>query len=292
MSIKVTSLLGNSQKLDGGAMFGNAPKPLWSQWVNTDEANRIQLNCRCLLIEEDEKKILCETGIGAFLEPKLATRYGVQTPDQHQLLVNLEKRGLTDKDIDYIILSHLHFDHAGGLLSIYEDGKQPYLMFPNAKIIVSKQAWERAKTPHFRDRASFIPGLCDLLEASNRLIVLEDLKSDLPQELQKNISFFLSHGHTPGQLHTIYSGTQDPIVFCGDLIPGQAWVHIPITMGYDRYAEQVIDEKQSFYETAVSNGYFLFYTHDEQFAASQVRRDDSTGKVTPINSLKELRDWT
>ncbi|MCJ8278088.1 MAG: MBL fold metallo-hydrolase, partial [Bdellovibrionales bacterium] len=108
--VKITSILGNGQWLDGGSMFGNAPRAVWEKWTSVDDLGRIPLACRCLLIETDQYKILCETGIGAFFEPKLAERFGVESPDQHQLLNNLKTLGIEQEDIDFVILSHLHFD--------------------------------------------------------------------------------------------------------------------------------------------------------------------------------------
>ena len=116
--MKLTSLLGNSQKLDGGAMFGNAPKAMWSQWYPCDEENRIHLQCRCLLVQEEDRNILFETGVGAFFDPKMKDRFGVQETE-HCLIQSLQAQGLSVDDIDIIVLSHLHFDHAGGLLPAY-----------------------------------------------------------------------------------------------------------------------------------------------------------------------------
>ena len=109
---KLTSLLGNSQKLDGGAMFGNAPKALWTRWIPCDSLNRIPLACRCLLVEEQDRWILMETGIGSFFEPKLKDRFGVVESD-HVLLNSLKAHGLGHEDIDVVVLSHMHFDHSG-----------------------------------------------------------------------------------------------------------------------------------------------------------------------------------
>ena len=160
------SLIGNSQRLDGGAMFGNAPKALWSRWITPDAENRIPLACRCLLVKDLEgRNVLFETGIGAFFEPALRERYGV-VEDRHVLLDSLAEAGLTHEDIDVVVLSHLHFDHAGGLLAAWEAGQAPRLLFPKATYLVGAEHWRRAMQPHPRDRASFVPELQSLLEAS------------------------------------------------------------------------------------------------------------------------------
>lgn len=284
--IRVSSVLGNSQLLDGGAMFGNAPRPLWERWAKPDALGRIPLACRCMLLEFGRVKILCETGIGAYMEPALAERFGLVESD-HRLLANLKALGVAPEDIDYVILSHLHFDHAGGLLPAYEEMKQGRneLVFPKAKIVVGREAWDRALKPHPRDRASFIPALNDLIMKSGRLVIVEgDSLPDFPKE---QLFFRFSHGHTPGHMHTVVRGAQETMIFAGDLIPGKAWVHLPITMGYDRFAEQVIDEKAELYRLAVPEHWNIFYTHDCEVAASQVMRDPKD-KYVPIKEQPQL----
>ena len=167
--MKLWSILGNSQKLDGGAMFGNAPRAMWERWSVVDAQNRIDLACRALLASPlDGKTVLFETGIGAFFDPKLRARYGVQE-SSHVLLESLADAGFQHTDIDVVVLSHLHFDHAGGLLAPWAEGKPLELLFPNATFVVGAEHWQRALKPHPRDRASFIPELQPLLEASGRL---------------------------------------------------------------------------------------------------------------------------
>jgi glyoxylase-like metal-dependent hydrolase (beta-lactamase superfamily II) len=279
----ITSIEGNRQLLDGGAMFGNAPRPVWEKWIAPDQIGRIPLACRGLLIEFDGRKLLCETGIGAFFDPKLASRYGVQTPERHRLLENLRAAGHTPESIDYVILSHLHFDHAGGLLPTFHEMQNGHhgLVFPNAHFIVGEEAWERALHPHPRDRASFIPGLTDKLQATGRLIVHP--RDPLPAALAAHLEFLTTSGHTPGQMHTLFKGARQKVFFCGDLIPGRAWVHLPITMGYDRFPEQVIDEKEAVYRRAVGEDWLLFYTHDPEVSGSHVSRNEN-GKFEPTQS--------
>src|SRR5690606_3614632 len=224
------SVEGNRQRLDGGAMFGNVPRALWAQWCPPDDRNRIELACRALLVQDDAgRRLLFETGIGAFFAPRLKERYGV-IEAEHVLLRSLAARGVAPEDVNAIVLSHLHFDHAGGLLRPYAEGAPLELAFPNARVIVGRRAWERACEPHPRDRASFIPGLTELLERSGRLELVSGERSEW---LGSHVRFHTSDGHTPGLLLAEIGG----IVFCSDLIPGRPWVHLPVTMGYDRYPE-------------------------------------------------------
>ncbi|HEX6997790.1 MAG TPA: MBL fold metallo-hydrolase [Gammaproteobacteria bacterium] len=284
--MRLWSVEGNRQRLDGGAMFGNAPRALWSQWLAPDEANRIELACRALLVDDlDGRRVLFETGIGAFFEPKLRDRYGVHE-DRHVLLDSLAARGLSHEDIDVVVLSHLHFDHAGGLLAPYRDNAPPELLFPNARFVVGRRAWERALAPHPRDRASFIPGLTELLAASGRLELVDGERS---AAVGDGVRFTSSDGHTPGLLLAEVGG-DGGVVFCSDLIPGRAWVHLPVTMGYDRYPERLIDEKRQFLEDKLARGVRLFFTHDPDCAMALPMRDERGrfGVTDPVATVDGL----
>jgi glyoxylase-like metal-dependent hydrolase (beta-lactamase superfamily II) len=265
--MELFSILGNSQQLDGGAMFGNAPKALWSRWIAPDAENRIPLACRCLLVKDlDGRNVLFETGIGAFFEPALRERYGV-VESRHVLLDSLAAAGLTHEQVDVVVLSHLHFDHAGGLLAAWEEGQPPRLLFPNARFVLGADHWRRATHPHPRDRASFVPELQPLLEASGRLELVE---GEYSLTLGESVRFSFSDGHTPGLMLAEVAG----VVFCADLIPGRFWVHLPITMGYDRWPEKLIDEKHAFLEDKLTRDVRLFFTHDHDCALARVTRDE------------------
>lgn len=277
------SILGNSQRLDGGAMFGNAPRAVWQRWIEPDEANRIPLACRAALVEEDSgRRILFETGIGAFFPPKLRERYGV-VEEEHVLLQNLSKAGFSPDDIDVIVLSHLHFDHAGGLLARHEADAPLRLAFPKARFVVGREAWERAQKPHARDRASFIPELPALLESSTRLEIVDGSRSTT---LGDEYLIHFSNGHTPGLLLTEIPSASGPILFASDLIPGGAWVHLPITMGYDRYPELLIDEKTRILSDLRERNGRLFFTHDPKVALARVAQSQD-GRFTSTEALPE-----
>jgi glyoxylase-like metal-dependent hydrolase (beta-lactamase superfamily II) len=282
--MELFSVEGNSQRLDGGSMFGNCPRALWERWAPPDDRHRISLACRSLMIRESGRVVLLETGIGAFFEPKLQERFGVME-SKHVLLESLDALDVGAADVDVIVLSHLHFDHAGGLLAAWSPDHPIRLAFPNARILIGADAWARAKQPHARDRASFIPGLCERLEESGRLEIVKGTHSDT---LGPGYRFSYSEGHTPGLMLTRVKTPRGPITFMGDLVPGVPWVHLPITMGYDRFPERLIEEKEAMLEGIVADEGWAFFTHDPDVAASRVERDER-GRYRSVEPVSALR---
>ncbi|MBL8605335.1 MAG: MBL fold metallo-hydrolase [Myxococcales bacterium] len=288
MERRLWSVEGNTQRLDGGAMFGNVPRTLWSEWAEPDARHRISLACRALLIEESGgRRILAETGIGAFFAPAMRDRFGV-VEARHVLLDNLERLGFSHESIDVVVLSHLHFDHAGGLLTPYEEGVAPGLLFPRAEFVVGREAWARAQHPHPRDRASYIAALAPLLEASGRLRLFDGTRSDV---LGPAYTLHRSDGHTPGLSLLEVPMPGGPVVFAADLIPGRPWVHLPVTMGYDRAPELLIDEKTALLNDLLARNGRLFFTHDPAVAMGAVHRD-AKGRFGCDKTYPTLEAWS
>lgn len=270
-------------------MFGNAPRLMWEKWCVPDDRGRIELACRAMLVDEGDRRVLLETGIGAFFEPALRQRYGV-IEEEHVLLASLAELGFTDADIDVVVLSHLHFDHAGGLLGRYEPGEPNRLLFPRAQYLVGKRAWERAVHPHPRDHASFIPQLPALLEQSGRLRLIDD--DDAAKALLGDrYSTCETSGHTPGMLHTTVRGSKQSIFFCADLVPGLPWVRSSITMGYDRYPEKLIDEKIEIFRKLHEQGTWLFFTHDADVCAARLALHEGRYIAVDKRPARDKASW-
>lgn len=285
--MKLSSLEGNRQWLDGGAMFGHAPKAMWSRWVDVNEDNCIPLACRTMMLEKESQTILFELGVGDYMEPKLASRYGIENSGA-VLIENLKKAGKSETDVDVIVLSHLHFDHAGGLVPSWPATKSDdwTMRFPNAKIVVSQEQYKRSLRPHLRDRASYIPLLSEKLESSGRLVLVgENGRSGLG--IDSFIQFHFTNGHTPGLMHSLVSFKKEKIFFCSDIVPGKNWLNLPIVTAYDRNAELSVNEKKEILERAENEGWVLYYTHDPDIIASRVGLNQK-GKYEAKDEFKDF----
>lgn len=266
-------------------MFGNAAKALWQKWVTADENGMIDIASNCLLVKTGNHNVLFETGCGAYLSPDMKRRFAVKE-ESHILMRSLAEQGLSDADISHVVLSHLHFDHAGGLLSAWEPNRKPCLLFPNAIFVVSEENFKRSKSPHYRDRASFIPGLAEKLQATGRLMLKQGGDRLIVDDL--TIEFFPSQGHTPGMLVSRIQAPNGTVMYTADLIPGLPWINLPITMGYDRFAERLVDEKKEMLDRAVAEDALLVFPHDPSHVAARVAMDHVKKRVMPSQLFDTL----
>ncbi|TAL70754.1 MAG: MBL fold metallo-hydrolase [Bacteroidetes bacterium] len=249
--------------LDGGAMFGVVPKTLWSKaYHQGDEFNRIPLSARPLLIRFDERTILIDTGNGTKFNDKFAQIYNIDR-DNSSIEKALERFDITYNDITDVILTHLHFDHAGGATTFRNGKLVP--TFPNARYYVQKSHLKWAIHPSDKDKASFIRDDYEPLYAEGMLETLEDTG-----ELYPGISLHTVFGHTNSmQLVKISDGRQS-LLYCADLSPTHAHINIPFVMGYDNNPLLTIEEKKRIFAQAYEEKWILVFEHDAFIQASKI----------------------
>jgi len=252
--------------LDGGAMFGVVPRPLWEKTNPPDERNRIAMAARALLLQGNGRRILIDTGNGSKTDPKLSSIYKFDT-SRFDLASSLRALDLSPSDITDVILTHLHFDHAGGA-TVHENG-QLRPTFPYAMYYVQREHWEAARNPTVRDRASFFPGDFLPLEEGGRIRFTEGEGEVLP-----GITVRVVHGHTAALQCPIVSDGMTTLFFCADLIPMTPHVQLPWIMAYDLRPLVTLEEKQNVLSSAVEQNWILFFEHDPSVAAARVRRTE------------------
>ena len=249
--------------LDGGAMFGIIPKPLWQKTNPPDEVNRIKLSTRHLILESDSKKIIIDTGMGEKWDDKSKNIYNID----NTLTMNttLQQIGLNPDDITDVILTHLHFDHTGGS-TILVDGKlQP--AFPNAKYHVQKQNFEWAKNPSDRDKGSYIKdNFVPLFEEG--LLNFFEGNSNFDDEIE----FLVINGHTFGQQMIKISDGYETFLFCADLIPTYGHIPLPYIMGYDLQPLVTLSEKKKYLNLTLDENWKLFFGHDPEIVFATVKK--------------------
>ena len=247
--------------LDGGSMFGSVPKALWNRTNPADEKNRIRLAMRCLLLAGEGRRILVDDGVGDKFTPRFGEIYRIEL-EPHTLERSLESLGLAPDDITDVVLTHLHFDHAGG--STRRSGDRLVPRLPRARYHVQRRNWENASAPNPRERASYLPeNFMPLLEAG--VVTLWDG----PQRPWPGIELFTADGHTRGQQLVRVSGGGETLYFVADLIPTASHVRIPFVMGYDMAAIETMAEKRALLERACRENAWICLEHDPETALAR-----------------------
>jgi glyoxylase-like metal-dependent hydrolase (beta-lactamase superfamily II) len=247
--------------LDGGSMFGSVPKPLWSKLEPPDERNRIRLSMRCLLLEGEGRRILVDDGAGDKMSPKLADIYRIEH-DEQSLERSLMALGVGLPDVTDVVLTHLHFDHAGG--STRRDGDRVVPTFPRARYHVQGRNLENARHPNPRERASY---MAENFEPLAEHGVLETW--DGPQRPWPGIEIFTAEGHTRGQQLVRIESAEGVLYFVADLIPMAPHVRIPFVMGYDMAAIETMDEKRSLLTRAAAERAWIALEHAPSVALAR-----------------------
>lgn len=272
-------------KLDGGAMFGVVPKSMWSKLNPADENNLCKWALRCMLIEDDGRLILVDTGIGDKQDEKFFSHFHLHGNDT--LDRSLDKIGFGKEDITDVILTHLHFDHCGG--SIIRQGSSLISAFPNATFWSNERHWKWATKPNDREKASFLKeNILPILD-SGKLEMIPVSQTGLT-DFTKNISIRFSFGHTDAMMLPQIENAGKTIVFMADLLPSAAHIPIPYIMAYDMFPLTSLTEKKSFLEEAAENEYILFFEHDPLIECCTVHHTDKGIRMKESFSLASIME--
>ena len=260
--------------LDGGAMFGIVPRPLWEKRLPPDDANRIPLGMRPLIVRNGRTTAIIDAGCGDKMDPKLAQIYKLDR--RYHLDHALAEAGLTADEVDLVIASHLHFDHVGGFTAIGKDGSL-VPRFPKAKYLAHRAEWQDATHPHERNRASYLQENFLPLQDAGVLTLVDD-----GAELMPGVRYRRSGGHTPNhQVVMIESGGRTA-VFTADMYPTSVHVPDPWVMGYDLYPMDTLAFKRAFAREAIEREYLLYFEHDPSIAAGYLREKDGKRYVERV----------
>jgi glyoxylase-like metal-dependent hydrolase (beta-lactamase superfamily II) len=281
-------------KLDGGAMFGVVPKSMWNKLNAADANNLCTWAMRCLLIEDGNKLILIDNGVGNKQDEKFFSHYylhGDETLDS-----SLAKHGFHRDDITDVFLTHLHFDHCGG--SIIRDGERLIPAFKNAIYWSNEDHWKWATAPNDREKASFLKENILPIKESGQLkmvsgewSIVNGQSSVIGQrssDIIPNLSIRLVNGHTQAMMLPQISYKEKTIVFMADLLPSIAHIPIPYVMAYDMFPLTTLNEKKSFLTEALHNDYMLFFEHDPLNECCNLQLTEKGIRSKEIFKLKEI----
>jgi glyoxylase-like metal-dependent hydrolase (beta-lactamase superfamily II) len=283
--MKIYPIEAGNFKLDGGAMFGVVPKTIWNKTNPADENNMIDIAARCMLIEDGNRLILIDTGMGNKQSEKFFGYYSLW--GNHSLDKSLAKYGFHNDDVTDVFLTHLHFDHCGGSVN-WNSTKTGYeLAFKNAKFWTNDNHWEWAIKPNAREKASFLSeNILPILE-SGQLNFIKRPESDFGISDELGFGIFYVNGHTEKMMLPHIEYQDKTIVFCADLIPTAGHLPIPYVMGYDTRPLLTLPEKTKFLNAAVEKNYYLWLEHD---AHNQIITVENTEKGIRIKEVFSCED--
>lgn len=254
-------------KLDGGAMFGVVPKTLWNKHNPADEKNLCSWAMRCLLIEDGDKLILIDTGLGEKQDEKFFGFYDLH--GDATLRTSIQKKGYDVKDVTDVVLTHLHFDHAGGAISYNQDRSILAPTFPNATYWSNQEHWDWATNPNPREKASFLKENILPLQESGQLKFIHKGISPF-----SNVDFIHVDGHTEQMMLPLISYKDLKIVYAADLLPSSFHIPLPWIMSYDVRPLLTMQEKEQLLQKAADEKYILLFEHDPKYEAAVVERTE------------------
>ncbi|MBI2871919.1 MAG: MBL fold metallo-hydrolase [Chloroflexi bacterium] len=272
-TISVKLLSDGIIKFDGGALFGQVPKALWERSVEADRYNRVKLGLNCLLIQTQGQNLLVETGCGTKEPKKVKDIYSLGTS---RLLRELKEHGLSPKEVHGVILTHLHFDHAGGCTRLDRSGT-PVPTFPKATYYVQRAAWEEATSPNERARASYHPDDFLPLQEHAKLKLL-----DGDQQIAPGVWVKETAGHTRGHQIVVINNGGDRVVFLGDLVPTPMHLNLPYIAAFDYSPEDTLAKKRDLLQRAEREGWLLVFPHGEEERAGYLENVGGKRHLRPV----------
>lgn len=284
--MKLYPIESGNFKLDGGAMFGVVPKSIWQKTNPADANNMIDMAARCLLIEEGDRLILIDTGMGDKQSEKFFGYY-YQWGD-HSLDRSLQQHGFHRDDITDVFMTHLHFDHCGGSVQWNKDrtGYEP--AFKNARFWTNKEHWEWAVNPNAREKASFLKENILPMQESGQLQFVERGSGDFQHSSELGFGILFVDGHTEKQMIPHISVNGKTLVFMADLLPTAGHLPLPYVMGYDTRPLLTLPEKEKFLARAATENYYLFLEHDAHNTLISVQETEKGVRLDQTYSFNEL----
>lgn len=273
-------------KLDGGAMFGVVPKTIWNKTNPADQNNLIDLAARCLLIEDGNRLILIDNGMGNKQSEKFFGHYSLW--GTHSLDKSLAKFGFHRDDITDVFLTHLHFDHCGGSVQWNKDKTGYEVAFKNAKYWTNENHWEWATKPNLREKASFLSENILPIQESGQLYFMQLPEDDFVQKSELDFGVFFVNGHTEKMMIPHIKYQDKTICFMADLLPTAGHIPIPYVMGYDTRPLLTMPEKSKFLNAAVKNNYYLFLEHDAHNEIITVEQTEKGIRLKEVFSCDEI----
>ncbi|WP_264552716.1 MBL fold metallo-hydrolase [Flavobacterium sp. N2038] len=284
--MKLYPIESGNFKLDGGAMFGVVPKTIWNKTNPADANNLIDIAARCLLIEDNNRLILIDTGMGDKQSEKFFGYYSLW--GSHSIDKSLAKYGFHRDDITDVFMTHLHFDHCGGSVQWNSDktGYEP--AFKNAKYWTNENHWEWATKPNAREKASFLSENILPMQDSGQLNFIERPSSDFGFSEEMNFGIYYVDGHTEKQMIPHIKYQDKTIVFCADLLATAGHIPLPYVMGYDTRPLLTMPEKSKFLNAAADNNYFLFLEHDAHNQIITVEHTEKGVRLKEVFTCEEI----
>jgi len=290
--MKLYTIDAGNFKLDGGAMFGVVPKSIWNKLNPADENNMCSWALRCLLIEDENKLVLIDTGMGAKQDAKFFSHYymfGNKTLES-----SLAEHSFSKNDVTDVILTHLHFDHCGGAIDRVDEQLKP--AFPNAKFWTNQQHWLWATEPNAREKASFLKENILPIKESGQLHFFDSTSIELQNNqlasihsgIIEKLHIRFANGHTKAMMLPQIEYHNRTIVFMADLLPSVAHIPLPYVMSYDMFPLITLEEKNSFLQEAAHNNYILYFEHDLYNECCTVHQTEKGIRVKETGTLEKL----